>query len=170
MSSIQTRARRTTLLAVALVAVATVAGAQGMKMGKMEKMDKMEKMGKLTWGPGPGSLPAGAKLAVVSGDPGKPGPFTIQLAFPNGYKVPPHWHPSAEHIMVKQGTLLFGSGDKVDRKSMKPMKKGAEGDAPAKMNHYVMARGRTVVEIQSTGPFEITYVNAKDDPRGMMKK
>jgi len=43
-----------------------------------------QKAAKLTWGPAPPFLPAGAKFALVSGDPGKAGPFEIQLDLPNG--------------------------------------------------------------------------------------
>src|SRR5690349_4202852 len=32
-----------------------------------------------TWGPGPSALPAGAQAAVISGDPGKAGPFVMRL-------------------------------------------------------------------------------------------
>src|SRR5262245_25776512 len=65
----------------------------------------------LTWGPGPPGLPPGSTLALVAGDPGKPGPFTVRAKMPAGYKVPPHWHPVYENITVLSGTVAFGSGD-----------------------------------------------------------
>ena len=43
-------------------------------------------------------LPAGAKLAVVSGDPSKAGPFTIRVKMPADYAVPPHHHPADEMV------------------------------------------------------------------------
>ena len=43
----------------------------------------------LKWGDAPPSLPAGAKAAVLFGDPGKAGPFTIRLQIPAGYKPAP---------------------------------------------------------------------------------
>src|SRR4051812_24659429 len=46
---------------------------------------------KLTWGPGPASLPPGARKAVVSGDPTKPGPFKIRLDLPDRFTVAPHF-------------------------------------------------------------------------------
>ena len=36
---------------------------------------------------------------------------------------------------------------------------------PANMQHEGSTKGGTVVQINSTGPFEITYVDPKDDPR-----
>jgi hypothetical protein len=35
----------------------------------------------IQWGPAPAVLPAGAKLAVLDGDPAKPGPFTMRRRF-----------------------------------------------------------------------------------------
>ena len=69
---------------------------------------------KLSWGPAPAVFPKGAKMAVVSGDPGKAAPFTVELAFPNGYKIPPHFHPTDEAVEVKKGTFLVGMGDSLD--------------------------------------------------------
>jgi hypothetical protein len=37
--------------------------------------------------------------------------------------------------------------------------------APANMHHFAMARSKTVVQVHGIGPFAITYVNPKDDPR-----
>ena len=36
---------------------------------------------------------------------------------------------------------------------------------PAKQPHFVHAASHVVVEVQSTGPFVVTYVDPKDDPR-----
>src|SRR5437588_6913201 len=61
----------------------------------------------LTWNdfPRPGFDP-GMKLAVLHGDPGKSGSYTIRLQLPAGYKFPLHWHPSAENLTVVSGTFL----------------------------------------------------------------
>lgn len=119
----------------------------------------------LKWGPAPAVFPAGAQMAVVSGDPGKPGPFTIQLSMPDGYKIKPHTHPTAETVNVVQGTFLVGMGDTWDAAKSKPMGPGATGAIPANMSHFAEARGKTVVQVSSTGPFALTYVNPADDPR-----
>src|SRR5438132_1257548 len=68
----------------------------------------------LKWGPGPRSLPPGAQVAALSGDPAKEGLFTIRIKFPDGYKVPPHWHPVDENVTVLQGTFMMGTGEKFD--------------------------------------------------------
>lgn len=119
----------------------------------------------LVWGPAPAVFPAGAKMAVVSGDPGKAVPFIVELAFPDGYRIPPHFHPTDESVEVKKGTFLVGMGDTLDLAKARTMQVGAKGELPAGMHHYAVAKGATVVSITSMGPFALTYVNPADDPR-----
>jgi quercetin dioxygenase-like cupin family protein len=124
----------------------------------------------LTWGPAPPGLPPGPQLAVVSGDPSKAGlPFTMRVKFPDGYKVPPHWHPTDENVTVIQGTLNIGTGDKFDESAGKQLPAGSFAMMPKKMHHFAWATGETIVQIHGTGPFAITYVNPADDPRNKPK-
>ena len=120
---------------------------------------------RLQWGRGPASLPAGARMAVVSGDPRKPGPFTVELELPDGFTVRPHFHPADEHQTVISGRIGHGFGDTIDVKSMKWLRPGQSGVFAANMHHYAMTRGRTVVRVTSVGPLTVTYVNPRDDPR-----
>jgi hypothetical protein len=119
----------------------------------------------LKWGPAPAVFPKGAMLAVVSGDPSRAGPFVIELKFPSGYRLAPHWHPTDENVEVRQGTFLVGMGDTFDLQQTKEMKVGDKGSVPATMHHYATARGVTIVAVTSTGPFALTYVNPADDPQ-----
>lgn len=118
------------------------------------------------WGPVPPALPAGAQIAVLQGNPFGDGVYTIRLKMPRGYTVPPHFHPTDEMVTVISGNLQIGMGDRVDTKKVKSLKPGAFIAASAGMHHYAIARGETVVQVHGQGPFAITYVNAKDDPRG----
>lgn len=147
--------RATTLAAAALVAALYAAPAHAQTSAK------------LTWGPAPPVLPAGARMAVVSGDPGKPAPFVVQLEMPAGYVVPPHSHPTDEHVTVKSGQFRYGMADRIDEKATRSLRPGQSVNMKANMNHYAMARGRTVVAISAMGPFAITYVNPADDPQKM---
>lgn len=123
------------------------------------------KAGTLSWGPAPAAFPKGAQMAVVSGDPGKVGPFTVELSFPDGYRIPPHFHPTDETVAVKKGTFLVGMGDALDVAKTNAMKVGATGKVPALAHHYAVARGATVVAVTAMGPFAMTYVHPADDPR-----
>jgi quercetin dioxygenase-like cupin family protein len=119
----------------------------------------------LKWGPAPPGLPAGATVAVLDGDPGKAGQFSLRVKVPDGYVVPPHWHPSTENLVVLSGTLMMGVGDKLDESSMHALGAGAYSKMPGKTNHYVRAKGETMFQIYGVGPFGINYVDPKDDPR-----
>lgn len=119
----------------------------------------------IKWQDGPASLPPGAKLAVLEGDPAKEGFFTMRLRLPDGYKIPPHTHPKVEHVTVISGTFNFGMGDKFDQNATKPMPAGAFGFWPAGMKHFVWAKGDTIVQLHGIGPWSITYLDPADDPR-----
>jgi quercetin dioxygenase-like cupin family protein len=113
----------------------------------------------------PDVLPPGALIAVVSGDPAGPGQSTLQLSMPDGYRIPPHFHPSYEHVEVREGTLLVGMGDRLDHQQTRPLAAGDSATAPAGMHHFSIAKGRTVLSVTFIGPYTITYVRAGDAPR-----
>jgi len=120
---------------------------------------------KLKWGRAPASLPSGAMMAIVSGDPTRPGPFVIRLRLPSGFAVPPHFHPVDEHQTLISGRIGHGMGDHIDEKAVKWLRPGQSITLPANAHHYVKTRGRTLVEVSAVGPFKVTYVNERDDPR-----
>src|SRR5439155_1430586 len=97
-------------------------------------------------------------------------PFTVELSMPNGYKIPPHFHPTDETVEVKKGTLLVGMGDTFDAASAKPMKAGEKGSLPANTHHFAAVKGATLIAVSAMGPFAMTYVNAADDPQQQVAK
>jgi len=121
----------------------------------------------LVFGPAPAVFPPGAEMAVLQGDPSVPGAiFTVRLRFPNRYIIPAHFHPTDESVTVIRGTFLVGIGDVFDRDAfLPPLHRGDFITAPANVNHFAQARGRTEVQVHAIGPFEMTYVNPADDPR-----
>jgi hypothetical protein len=62
----------------------------------------------IKWGPAPPSIPSGAQAAVLHGDPGKEGLFSLRLKLPKGYALPPHTHPKPEIVTVISGTFRLG--------------------------------------------------------------
>jgi quercetin dioxygenase-like cupin family protein len=117
------------------------------------------------WGDAPPSFPKGAQLAVLHGDPGKAGPFALYMKMPAGYKIPAHWHSQDENLVIVSGTFYAGMGDKLDEKKAQALKAGSYVFMPAKMHHYAFAKSPAVVELHGTGPFDITYIDPKDDPQ-----
>ncbi|MGQ0639760.1 MAG: cupin domain-containing protein, partial [Gemmatimonadaceae bacterium] len=121
--------------------------------------------GKISWAPAPSILPRGAELAVVVGDPSKAGEFTMRLRMPDGYRLPPHFHPVTEHVTVIQGTFRVGMGDKFDAASLGELPVGTFAALAPGVRHFAQAKGETVIQLHGTGPWSLTYVNAADDPR-----
>jgi quercetin dioxygenase-like cupin family protein len=120
----------------------------------------------IQWGPAPPGLPPGSRMGVLVGDPSKPGvPYVVRVKLPDGYKVPPHWHPSDENVTVLQGTLLAGKGEKLDPSKTEELPAGSFMRMPKTMRHFAIAKGETIIQLHGVGPFEINYVNPADDPR-----
>ena len=119
----------------------------------------------LKWMDGPPGLPSGSRFAVVSGDPGKEGNFVIRAKFPAGYAVPAHHHPTDERVTVLSGRIGYGMSDKLDKAKAKTLRAGHSVVMKAEMNHWVIARAPTTIQVAGKGPFQIVYVNKEDDPR-----
>jgi quercetin dioxygenase-like cupin family protein len=123
----------------------------------------------LKWGEMPPGLPVGGKMALLNGDPGQAGPFTVRLKAPAGYNVMPHTHPSAERLTVISGNFKIGMGEKFDEASMQQMTAGSYVVLPPGMAHFAKCAKESIVQIDSEGPFQINYVNPTDDPRNARK-
>jgi hypothetical protein len=118
----------------------------------------------IQWTDAPPALPAGAKVAVLEGDPAKPGYFAMRLKAPDGYKIMPHWHPNVERITVISGTLNMGLGDTFDESKGHAMTAGTYGTMQPNVHHYAWTTGETELQITTLGPWKLVYVNPKDDP------
>ncbi len=117
------------------------------------------------WGAVPPGFPAGAQFAVLDGDPSKPGLFVVAMKMPDGYTVAPHWHPTDEHVEIISGNFRAGMGDAIDDGKMMTFASGSYANLPKQMHHYAKASGPVEIHVFGMGPFAITYVNPKDDPR-----
>jgi quercetin dioxygenase-like cupin family protein len=107
----------------------------------------------------PGFAP-GMKMAVIHGNPGEDGPYTLRLSFPDGYRFPPHWHPMAENVTVLTGMLQLGMGPKVEASKLKAYAPGSYLHIPATQPHFGGAVGLTVIQLHGQGPFAINLVEA----------
>lgn len=117
------------------------------------------------WQDGPASLPRGAQMAVLDGDPTRDGPFVLRIKLPDGFRIMPHTHPKDERVTVLAGTLYLGTGGTFDEAAGKAMPAGSYGRTGAGMKHFGWVKGETVLQLHGTGPWAIEYVNADDDPR-----
>jgi quercetin dioxygenase-like cupin family protein len=131
---------------------------------------KLHSAEKIEWQEGPPSLPNGAKIAVLEGDPTKEGPFVFRVKLPDGYRIPPHTHPKTERVTVISGTFNLGMGETFDAERSMPMPAGTYGYWEAGMKHFVWIKGETVVQFHGLGPWTIQYLNPANDPRNERTK
>jgi len=118
----------------------------------------------IKWGAAPASLPPGAQASALLGSPAKEGPFVLRLKFPKGFVIPPHRHSKDEFVTVISGSFHVAAGEKLDR-SAKGLRTSSFVHLPAGMPHFAFTSEETVVQINGTGPFDVVYIDPKDDPR-----
>ena len=110
-------------------------------------------------------LRPGAEIAVVAGDPDKAGaPFVMRMRYQGVVRVPPHWHPTDEHITVLSGSFMIGMGERFEESAATELAAGGYAMMPAKLPHFAWSKGDTVVQVHGLGPFSINYVNPADAP------
>ena len=147
-----------------ITAVALVAGLAAASPAPAMDMHKIIKADAIQWMPAPPQLPKGAQVAVVYGDPGKAGLYIILARMPDGYAIPAHWHKQVENVTVLSGTFNVGMGDKLDKTKTDALGAGGFFSSGAEMRHFAWIKGETVIQVTGMGPFDITYVDPKDDP------
>lgn len=123
----------------------------------------------IKWKDGPASLPRGAKIAVLEGDPTKEGMFVMRVRVPDGFHIPAHTHPKPERVTVLQGTFKLAMGDNPKLADARSLPAGTYGVWPPGMVHAVWIEGETIVQFHGMGPWIINYVNPDDDPRNAKK-
>ena len=160
--------KKVVLAALALGAIGALALAQDKMAAASKKAAPAPHLvtqpADMKWGDPPPVFPAGGKMAVLKGDPAKPGLFIVRFKAPDGYKIAPHWHPTTENLTIISGTFNVGMGDQADPAKSTAMSAGAFASMPAKMHHWASCKGETEIQISAMGPFALTYVNPADDP------
>jgi quercetin dioxygenase-like cupin family protein len=117
----------------------------------------------LKWNDTP-SLP-GAKVAVIEGPPNEAKPFIMRIRFPANYKIAPHYHSSIEHVTVISGEFVMAVSENAGKGDETRLQPGDVAIMQPKTPHYAYTTKRTEVQVHGNGPWTLTYVNPKDDPR-----
>lgn len=115
----------------------------------------------IQWKPGPPTLPAGAEIAVLEGDPKGEGLFTMRVKLPAGAKLPPHWHPRPERVTVISGSIGLAFGDVFDQTKLKIFRAGSYYVTPPEVHHYAAAPEEVVVQITTIGPWQLHAVASR---------
>jgi quercetin dioxygenase-like cupin family protein len=117
------------------------------------------------WKPFP-AFPPSARLAVVTGDPTRPGLYTTRVKVPAGVKLMPHTHPEDRVYTVISGVFYIGLGEQFDGAELRAYPPGAVVVLPGGTAHFHCAKsGEYVTQISAIGPLGMDYVDPVDDPR-----
>lgn len=113
------------------------------------------------------SIPAGAQMVLIYGDPKKEGPYIVRVKLPAGYKLPAHKHPDLRTVTVLQGTYWSGVGEKFDQSKLQKFTWGSFYTTEANVPHFTWAETDVIVQEMGQGPISdpIEYVDASQDPR-----
>ena len=118
----------------------------------------------LQWVDSP-ALPAGVKVSILYGDMKKAEPVGFRIKLPRGSILAPHTHPVHERVTVISGAFAMGEGKQFNKGALKDMPVGSVAIFPAGCPMYGYAQVETIIQVNAEGPWGITYINPKDDPR-----
>ena len=106
--------------------------------------------------------PSGARIAVLHGDPAKPGLYVVLVRWTAHHMSHPHWHPNDRFITVLSGTWWVGTGNKFDPDSTIALPAGTFVTHFGKQVHYDGAKNEdAVLEIVGEGPATLMPAEAK---------
>ena len=109
----------------------------------------------------------GVKMAVIAGDPSKPGVYVVRVKFPPGLMSRPHFHPDDRYAVVLKGTWWTGTGDTFDPASTVPIPAGGFMKHPAGGHHFDGAKDEEVIlQLIGYGPGGTTMIHPEDGHTG----
>ncbi|HEX4105088.1 MAG TPA: cupin domain-containing protein [Rhizomicrobium sp.] len=119
----------------------------------------------VNWKVFPG-FPAAARLAVLVGDPAKPGPYVTRVHLPSGTKMMPHKHSEDRIYTVMSGIFYIGLGETFDESKLMAFAPGTVVILPSGQPHFHWAKsGDYITQISAIGPLGMDYIHRGDDPR-----
>jgi len=113
----------------------------------------------MKWAAQGGLAMPGMEQANLVGDPSRPGPYTLRLKFPAGYKLAPHTHPDYREVTILSGTWYTGYGEKFDAAALKELPAGSFYTEPANVAHFVEVREPVTIQVKGTGPSGRAFVD-----------
>jgi pimeloyl-ACP methyl ester carboxylesterase len=109
---------------------------------------------------------AGIRTVVLTGDPDRPGLYTIMLRVPLHTRIAPHDHQDDRVATVISGTWYLGYGDTFNPAALKALPPGSFYTEPSNRSHFAETRDEPViVQITGVGPSSTRYVDPASDPR-----
>jgi quercetin dioxygenase-like cupin family protein len=112
------------------------------------------------------AYPPTVRLAILVGDPTKPGPYTIRVKVPGGIKMMPHKHPEDRIYTVLTGVFYVGLGEQFDESKLSAYAPGSIVILPGNQPHFHWAKsGEYTTQITAIGPLGFNYIDPNNDPR-----
>jgi len=112
------------------------------------------------------AFPPLVRLAIITGQPSEPGPYTIRVKVPGGVKLMPHRHSEDRIYTVISGVFYIAVGEEFDPDKLEAYPPGAVVVLPGNTPHFHWAKsGEYISQVTAIGPLGFEYVNSKDDPR-----
>jgi quercetin dioxygenase-like cupin family protein len=112
------------------------------------------------------AFPPQARLAVLVGDPTRPGPYLIRVKLPDGTRMMPHEHPEDRIYTVISGIFHIGLGSEFDESKLTAHAPGSVVVLPGGQPHFHWAKsGEYITQVSAIGPLGLEYLNSEDDPR-----
>ena len=116
----------------------------------------------IVWTDAPPSLPSGAKISVLEGNPMQEGIFTMRVKFPPYYRLDAHTHPKDERVTVLEGVVYVGFGSALDTANAQKFTEGSFYLNPVNEAHYVFTGEEGVVfQVTGLGPWGLNYTESK---------
>jgi hypothetical protein len=118
------------------------------------EMSQLEQMG---GGPGTSGM-AGIRTTILSGDPTKPGLYTIRLYVPSNMRIESHSHRDERSAVVVSGHWSIGYGDAFSASALKVLPPGSFYTEPAEKTHFARTGAEPVViYISGYGPTDTRF-------------
>ena len=116
----------------------------------------------MKWASQGGLAAPGMEQLNLLGDPAKPGPYTLRLKFPKGFKIAPHTHPDSREVTVLSGVYATGYGETFDAARLKVLPAGSFYTEPADVPHYIQIEEDTILQVSGTGPSGRKFVERSE--------
>src|SRR5882757_10474653 len=119
----------------------------------------------MKWQSQGGLAAAGMEQLNLVGDPAKPGPYTLRLKFPKGFRIAPHTHPDSREVTILSGIYATGYGETFDPARLKILPAGSFYTEPANLPHYIEIKEEVVLQVSGTGPSGRKFVDRPEGPK-----
>ncbi|MGD0909458.1 MAG: cupin domain-containing protein [Candidatus Acidiferrales bacterium] len=98
------------------------------------------------------AFPKSVQVFTITGDPTRPGAFSVLLKVPAGQVIPAHWGPADESVVVLKGSFEFAEGNDFDAGKLQALKSGAVLHIPPQTHIFGRAKEDAVLMVSGSGP------------------